>query len=246
MAKSYRTEVLAIIAILLYSITMNQGELFYEFDEHEKNELYAPQDLNELYELSVDAYYAALYARMSCLPVNQEVARFIDKVKNAALRFANSRTGTERNAAKRAATDRSDGDVIAVLNAARKVWHEIHRLTGLLRFSLEQNGRYTARCAPDHFILPALAEHFTLRFGKTPWAIIDEKRGLCLSREDGGPARLSEWSLVTASEETQKDIWEDLWRLYHRSINNEARKNPDLQRQFMPERYHKYLTEMSV
>ena len=36
---------------------------------------------------------------------------------------------------------------------------------------------------------------------------------------------------------------EDLWRLYHRSINNESRNNPGLQRQFMPSRYRKYLNE---
>jgi probable DNA metabolism protein len=38
--------------------------------------------------------------------------------------------------------------------------------------------------------------------------------------------------------------WEDLWRTYHRAINNPCRKNPGLQRQFMPLRYWKYLSEM--
>jgi probable DNA metabolism protein len=200
-------------------------------------------DISGIFELSVDAYYAALYAQMSCKPIKKEITRFIEKV---------SRT-KNRDEAHRAATDRGDGDVLAVLKEAGKVTHEIHRLAGLLRFSSESGGVYTARCAPDNFILPALAEHFTLRFGETLWAIIDEKRGLCLRKASGNEAVLvplssclssSPGPLGTAVGKTKTDSWEELWRLYHKSINNEGRKNPRLQRQFMPERYQKYLTEL--
>jgi probable DNA metabolism protein len=180
---------------------------------------------------------------MSCKPIKKEIAGFIEKV---------SRAGN-RDEAHRAATDRGDGNVLAVLKEAGKVTQEIHRLAGLLRFSPESDGVYTARCAPDNFILPALAEHFTLRFGETPWAIIDEKRGLCLRKTNGSEAVLVPFSSClssspclsgAAAEKTETDSWEDLWRLYHKSINNESRKNPRLQRQFMPERYQKYLCEI--
>jgi hypothetical protein len=46
-----------------------------------------------------------------------------------------------------------------------------------------------------------------------------------------------------AVQEEAGDSWEDLWRLYHRSVSNESRKNLKLQRQFMPARYQKYLCE---
>jgi len=195
-------------------------------------------DISSIFELSVDAYYSALYAQMSCKPIKKEIAAFVEKV---------SRTGN-RDEAKRAATDRGDSDVLAILKESAKVTHEIHRLTGLLRFSPDSDGVYTARCAPDNFILPALADHFTLRFGETPWAIIDEKRGLCLRKSSGSEAVLLSYSSdlpEAAAEKTRTDPWEDLWRLYHKSINNESRKNLQLQRQFMPERYHKYLTELN-
>ena len=196
-----------------------------------------PPDLSGLFELSIDAFYAALYARMSELPITAEISRFIEKVLNA----GGQRTA-DRATAARAATNRGDPDTLIVLKAAGKVQHEIHRLTGFLRFSEENGGVYTARCSPDYYVLPAFAEHFTLRFGETPWAIIDEKRRLCLCREPGGEARLVPVSAVSTAGE--KDPWEDLWRLYHRSINNESRNNPHLQRQFMPERYHKNLIEL--
>jgi len=119
-----------------------------------------------------------------------------------------------------------------------------------------------------------MASHFYLRFGETPWAIIDEKRNLCLSRGEpsakSAPARVRlqkdgevrlgsvskspSASFVTAAEKgdapearvsTETTVsMEDLWRLYHRSISNESRKNPGLQRQFMPKRYQKYLCEL--
>ena len=137
-----------------------------------------------------------------------------------------------------------DRDEIDALNADVKVQMEIHRLMGLLRFSPEPDGTYIARCAPDHFILPALAEHFTLRFGNIPWAIIDEKRGLCLCKNADSPARLIDLpASFEVAENKHKDSWEDLWRLYHKSANNEARNNTRLQNQLIPKRYQKYLCE---
>jgi uracil-DNA glycosylase len=195
-------------------------------------------DISSIFELSMDAYYTALYAQMSCKSIKREIAAFIKKVGRA----------RNRDEANCAARDRGDGDVLTVLKEAGKVTHEIHRLTGMLRFIPEGGGVYTARCAPDNFILPALAEHFTLRFGETPWAIIDEKRGLCLRKANGSEAVLVPFSpglSGTAAVKAEKDSWEAMWRLYHKSINNESRKNPRLQRQFMPERYQKYLTELN-
>ena len=212
-------------------------------------------DAAGLFELSADACCAALYARMSELPIQDEIARFIEKVEKAAKATGGKASGdtaeAARKAAARSATDRGDPDVLAVLQAAYKVQHEIHRLMGLLRFTPDNAGVYTARCAPDHYILPALAEHFTLRFGTTPWAIIDEKRNLCLYRGKDGETRLKpapDGSLpkvgFQAAGDDAADAWEDMWRLYYRSVNNEARKNTRLRQQFMPGRYQKYLNEM--
>ena len=204
------------------------------FEKSEQTQPKGPPGLTCLFELSVDAYYAVIHARMSCLSIEREISGFIEKVCKAG----------NRAAAARAASDRGDPDTIAVLKAAGKVQTEIHRLTGLLRFSPGPDGVYTAMCSPDYYILPALAEHFTLRFGGTPWAIIDEKRGLCLERKNDKPVRLVPVSLSVPAGGNHEDSWEDLWRLYHRSVNNEARSNPRLQRQFMPERYQKYLPEL--
>ena len=217
----------------------------YLFDECEGEQYEAPGkalDLTRLFELSIDAFYAALYAEMSELPVKAEIERFVEKVVKASAQGKDARA-----AAARAATDRGDPDVFVVLGVADKVRTEIHRLTGFLRFNPDSEGVYIARCAPDYFILPALAEHFTQRFGEAAWAIIDEKRGVSLYCENGGPAKLVPVSNSDPSARTEKiaeDFWEELWRLHHRLLSNKARENPSLQRQLMPKRYHKYLPEM--
>jgi probable DNA metabolism protein len=218
----------------------------------------------ELYGLSVNAYNAAVLAVLSELPLGDSIPRFCRKALSAAA--AAERAGgmaggvfageAARAAADRLLSNRGDDDVSAVLSAAAKVTREIDRLRGLLRFRPDRAGIYTARCAPDHFVLPALAGHFELRFGGTPWAIIDEKRALALARLPGGETRLIDGTAALAASTgnaassdgaapaRETDGWEDLWRMYHHSVSNEARKNPRLQRQFMPERYWKYVTEM--
>lgn len=133
----------------------------------------------------------------------------------------------------------------AVLDAAYKAGREIHRMKGLLRFSPAADGLYLARCAPEGFILPALAEHFSLRFGSAPWAVIDEKRNVILIRRSGETAKLEPLSPEFPSQAVSSDAWEIFWRTYFHSVTIENRKNPALQRQFLPERYRKYMTEFN-
>jgi probable DNA metabolism protein len=213
-------------------------------------------DWEALFEYSVRAHDAALTAGMSELPVEADINRYVRKVL-AAARDSGGRAGgrsptveaqlAAREAADRAATDRGDPAVRAVFAAAFKVDKEIERMKGMLRFCPGEDGFYLARCAPDHFVLPALAGHFKRRFGDSPWAILDEKRGLVLVCRAGEEPRLEPAAPRTApSGEVGQpgDGWEELWRTYHRSITIENRKNPELQKRFMPVRYWKYLTEL--
>jgi hypothetical protein len=211
------------------------------------------------FELSRDAFGAIVYAWMSELPVTGQIIRFGKKI----LASQNTVTKTiepvrrgkfeaaQRKAAQIAATDRGDPDAQTVREAAYKVWHEIHRLMGLLRFCPDEKGVYTAQCEPDHFILPALGPHFMERFGETPWAIIDNKRCLSLGCEAGQPGASGRTIVFSANTENtfsfekgQTGEWENLWKHYHKTINNESRNNPDLQKRFMPTRYWKYLSEL--
>jgi len=264
----------------MYSIFMNgkQGDLFEDAGNGRKDfsgadiaviaslhsntgvalSLLPPQS-RRLYELSINAFCAITHAAMSELPISAEIARFEHKVL-AAADAAGTTYGpltrgeleaAQRQAAETAAADRGDSDVCTVLEAAYKVWHEIHRLLGLLRFCPNEEGVYIAHCEPDHFVLPAFWPHFRERFGETPWAIIDEKRRLCLRyapSDSGASGESFEFFNIDKNPAFLKSLpdgeWENLWRLYHKTINNESRNNPGLQRRFMPQRYWKYLNEV--
>ncbi|MDR2069323.1 MAG: TIGR03915 family putative DNA repair protein [Spirochaetaceae bacterium] len=207
----------------------------------------------EFFELSAKAYDSFLCGWMSEFPIEAECVRFGGGLFSAAEAAAGGRGSPEaRQGAERAASDRGNPAVRTVLDAAYKVRHEADRLFGFLRFKPDSRGTYVARCAPDHFVLPRLAGHFSRRFGAAPWLIIDEKRELCLRGDGSGgpplliPAALGRETASSGAEEpgAGEDPWEELWRTYHGSINNPRRKNPGLQRQFMPARYWKYLPEM--
>jgi probable DNA metabolism protein len=208
----------------------------------------------ELFAVSANAYSDFLYGWMSEFPIEAALLRFAREIMAAARRagkacFEGLRSPEARRAAERALGDREDAAVRTVLEAARKVQRESDRLMGFLRFRVFPGNIHIARCAPDHFTLPSLARHFVQRFGEIPWAIIDEKRRLTLRALPGeGPAILFGEKLplpLSAPPAGGAEPWEELWRNYHRSINNGDRNNPQLQRQFMPVRYWKYLPELS-
>jgi len=224
-ARAYNRADIELIADF-YSVRFNSGVL--------------ENTARRFYELNAEAFTAFIKAWMSELPIEAEMLAFGRKILAA----------RDRREAEIAAADYGNNEARAVLGAALKVQNEIHRMYGLLRFSPGAEGEYIARCAPDFLILPALGEYFNARFGETPWVIIDEKRGLVLSRLDTETASLrrAEIQIIDApvAEKLKcgADEWEDLWRHYHKTVNNESRNNPGLQRQFMPKRYWKYLPEV--
>ena len=236
----------------LFEITGEKPNVMYQTEENDLQFILnyysgnlTPPLLNEparlFRELSADAFDIFIHGWMSELPIQREILAFGRNVITAGKTAASHEE--KRKLALTAALNRSDPDTLVVLNAATKVQFEIHRMRGLLRFSPDKDGVYSARCAPDHLILPTLAEYLTERFGDTAWTVIDEKRRLRLSRKPPEQAKIA--IQETSFQDTQQsDEWEELWKRYHKTINNENRKNTGLQRQLMPKRYWKYLPEM--
>jgi probable DNA metabolism protein len=222
----------------------------------------------ELFAVSADAYYRFVQGWMSGLPLEAELIRFARGVILAARRALAAQRAPSaaadaglaaRAAAEGVCRDLTDPAASRIHAVSLRVGREIHRLMGLIRFRPlgAEEGPLAARCSPDSFILPALADHFFLRQGCSrgggvPWLIIDEGRRIALACDGRAPPLLASLSALpeTAPKTPEGGInageapsWEALWRLYHRAVNNPARHNPRLQRQFMPLRYWKYLPE---
>ncbi len=137
----------------------------------------------------------------------------------------------------------ADPSVRAVHEACRKTTHEIHRLKGLLRFRELADGTLWAPVEPDHQVIIPLALHFRKRLSEEQGIIHDVKRGIAVEWKNGSvryvdPPVIPEISLAGNEQEIQQ-----LWQTYHRAGTIQERINPRLQKQFMPLRYWKWLTE---
>ncbi|MCL2276644.1 MAG: TIGR03915 family putative DNA repair protein [Treponema sp.] len=197
-----------------------------------------------IFDLSFNAFDTLLHAWLSELPIEKDIISYGKNIY--AILKMDRDIEEKRKIANLKVNNRVDSDTKIMLNASYKVFRELDRLMGLLRFNPNSEGEFIAKCSPDHFTLPALGEYLTSRFGETAWTVIDEKRNLRLSRKPGGKFRTSFYDIDSARSDLnpRDDEWEELWKHYHKTINNEDRDNPDLQRQFMPKRYWQYLPEI--
>jgi probable DNA metabolism protein len=92
---------------------------------------------------------------------------------------------------------------------------------------------------PTYNVLSLLAPHFARRFPGERFLIADAGRGTGVFF-DGAAHEVR----IDARTLSQHDPFEELWRAYHKSIAIAERKNPRLQRQFLPQKYWEYLPEM--
>ncbi len=136
-----------------------------------------------------------------------------------------------------------DKTVLDVLIPARKVGMECHRMLGLLRFELLEGGIYYAKIQPDHNIISFISPHFKNRFADQNWIIHDTKRKIA-SLYNTKKMLLSYMDLSNIPELHSDELkFQALWKNYYKHIAIKNKINPKLQKNFMPKRYWKNLTE---
>jgi len=145
----------------------------------------------------------------------------------------------------------ADDDVLQMRNMAKKVDKERCRLIELVRFQKAADDIFFAPVSPDHNSLPLTLEHFSDRFADQKWIIYDTKRNygyyydlktvseMILDSKDLFPEGKLDEKLMAEDEK----LFQDLWKGYFKSMTIKERINLKLQRQHLPERYWKYLTE---
>lgn len=151
--------------------------------------------------------------------------------------------------------DFSDPSVLAVLKEVRRVRGEAHRLLQFVRFQKAADGTYFAMTEPMFDVLPMAVNHFVDRFSDQPFILYDrcrdygyhydgtETRRITLSETQG---RITSSGKLTADiADKSERLYQELWRTYFKAIAITERTNPRKQRQDMPVRYWKYLTEMN-
>lgn len=148
-------------------------------------------------------------------------------------------------------TNFGDADVLQLHQIARKVGHEGHYLTMFIRFQKAADDIFFAPVSPIYNALPLVIDHFVDRFADQKWVIYD------LKRRYGYYYDLTAASEITLDDDNHllsgkldeglmaedEKLFQELWKGYFKSMTIKERINPRLQRQHMPKRFWKYLTE---
>jgi probable DNA metabolism protein len=136
--------------------------------------------------------------------------------------------------------------VFDVQQIEHKVNREAHRLAGIIRFTVLQGGVLYSPIEPDHDVCEFLAGHFCDRFKHDPFIIHDKKRFKALIGMSG------DWYITDFTSENLPDFdpaekeYRALWKRYFEELAIKERTNPRCQKNFMPVRYWKNLTEMQA
>ena len=145
----------------------------------------------------------------------------------------------------------TDDDVLQMQKLAQKVGRERMRLIELVRFQKAADDIFFAPVSPDHNSLPLTLDHFKDRFADQKWVIYDTKRNygyyydlktvteMTLDSTGLFPEGKLDENLMAEDEK----LYQELWKGYFKSMTIKERINLKLQRQHLPKRYWKYLTE---
>lgn len=148
-------------------------------------------------------------------------------------------------------TNFGDDDVLTLHRLARKVAHEELYLKQFVRFQKATDDIYFAPVSPQHNALPLAIEHFKDRFADQKWVIYDIKRHygyyydlhavveMTLDDDEHLLSGKLDEKLMAEDEK----LFQELWKGYFKSMTIKEQINLKLQRQHMPKRFWKYLTE---
>ena len=147
-------------------------------------------------------------------------------------------------------------EVHALEDLARKVGNEKERMLQFVRFEVmeaaDRPGAQIlyAKIEPSCDVLALVAHHFSERFRHDPLIIHDLGRSKAVFAYEGDwyiadfdGTHLPDGTAIARSEEERS--YQDLWRTYFDHIAIKERTNPRCQKNHMPVRYWKHLTEMN-
>lgn len=147
-----------------------------------------------------------------------------------------------------------DDDVLRIKEIAQKVAKEAEQLRQFVRFQETADGIYFAPVSPRYDVLSLIVSHFQSRYAGQPWIIYDTNRNTGLYYDTRSVVEvsfsqkdLSDLRLGVLDEEklsSDETFFQQMWKEYFKSTTIKERINLKLQRQHMPRRYWKYLTEM--
>lgn len=127
----------------------------------------------------------------------------------------------------------------------RYVSGETHNLLGFIRFSEQENGILTSIIHPKNNVLSLITPHFVDRLPEERFVIFDSNRSKCSLHLPGKPWIIAEIPSIDIADYSTivDDEYENLWKIFFDNIAIKERINPKLQRNNLPIRFRKNMTE---
>ncbi|MHB9055241.1 MAG: TIGR03915 family putative DNA repair protein [Paludibacteraceae bacterium] len=155
-------------------------------------------------------------------------------------------------ASKSIETNFGDTDILQCSEIFKKVNQSCHKTIQFVRFQKTHDGVFFAPISPDFNVIRLVCDHFKNRYANQRWIIYDTKRKFGLYYD------LQKVEEITFLEEpvdisgklkpeqidAEEKLYQQMWKDYFNTMAIKERINPKLQRQHLPVRYRKYLTEM--
>jgi len=135
-------------------------------------------------------------------------------------------------------TVRKINDMCGQTDIEKKKWK------GFLRFSVTEDNIFYAEMSPKNNVLPIIMPHFCRRFNTKPFLIHD------ITHKQVGIYDTQEWCLMPSEGLALPNLHSEelkyrfLWKLFYDTTAIEGRLNHKRQRQMMPLRYQKHVTEL--
>ena len=207
---------------------------------------YQPSFLNESMEISTDetkadVVYEAIQKKISAYDLRRIYKAFLSDDPEKEMKIIRYVVmGFKRGAA--ISMLHGDPVVFDVQSLEKKVSREKERMLQFVRFSVMKNEVLYAKIEPDHDVLELTAHHFCDRYKNDPFIIHDVKRSKALIAFRGewytAPFEETDIPELSADEEEYRRLWKNYF--------DNIAINPKCQRNFMPMKYRKHLTEMNT
>jgi probable DNA metabolism protein len=198
-----------------------------------------------------DRVLAALQKKLSKSALNMLFVCYLSEIEDVELvifRYMRkalvSTVGIELNFA--------DDDVLLLSKIYKKVQNEANHIRQFVRFQKTADGMYFAIMDPLYDVLPLCVRFFEDRYADQTWIVYDSRRRYGLFYDlkkteivhlDNPAIDLSSGQLAPGQTDEYEAAFQNLWKDYLQAVTIQQRKNLRLQRQFMPKRFWKYLTE---
>ncbi len=197
-----------------------------------------------------DRVWKGIQSKISARGCNQLYYAFLSEekgIENILLKYIQHIFASDQNVD----TDYANAYVLHVVQTAKMVSREKHRMEAFIRFRLTKDNMYVATIEPDFNVLPLIRKHFKSRYADQQWLIYDLKRKYGLYYDLNKVETIefdinAQFDPLKTSKlffDESEIAFQELWQNYFNSANIPSRKNMKLHIRHVPKRYWKYLSE---